>query len=478
MYDSGAGDGGLGEIIDAAIEADLQHNGWHKYSGDGLMRIFAAGAHAVLTPATGSIEIRNISEPAEQEVEAAVKDAERIYAKWPSKIEQAFAKWVELPTNGFNTSEVAWLENAEGEIRTGAVSPTDTDGSSSTSKPPIGLPNQRLASDLNNLDDRMGKLNGLYAETFKEMYVSPLPVTIQSLGALIACLALACRGQGAIWEAATEDLEKVKKQAAAAMKASAPGGGGSIGPTVLAVGGAIAGLIAAIPTGGASIVGVATLIGAGAGLVKEIDGASGSSKKVEVQLGASTPDGVLDNINAALTDLSAAIRGQEEEIRNFLSNVHSETTSHREAFDLMAPRAERGNVLDRQQDVSVDAGTIANITELWIPTICGDLRAARGELVVTSRVFSTRPSGVGLVQDGAWPEFEKVQDVTVELLTNMVRDLEAGADALNDAARTIGLQDQEIAAEARRKSDEINATDNDFVTLPTPHGSSYPPIVD
>lgn len=456
---SGGGDV-LTAIVEAAIEADLQHNGWSTYAGDGLMQIFSGGAHVILTPSTGAYEIRNATSVAESEIDTAIKEVEQIYADWPGKVEAAFSKWAALPTPGFNAAEIAQLEHSEGELRTGTAPPTSTNAEAG---PVIGLANQRLAADLLNLNNRVGQLSGMYAEAFHERYLSSLPSAIQGIGAVVACLGLSCQGQSAIWEAAGEDLEAIQKKAVTAMKASAPGGGGSIGPVILAVGGAIAGLVAAIPTGGASVAAVAGLLSAGAGFLGTVAGASGGNKDVEVSLGAATPDGVMTKIHSALTDLSSAIADQERNVGDFLAKVRREVEANRPAFDLSAPEAQPGNVLDRQQNVIVDAGIIARVTELWIPTICGDLRSARGDLVVSSRVFDERPDGVGLEPDGAWPEFEKLQKNAVDCLTTMIRELGDAADALAEAARTIGLQDHDIAAEARRQAERINSSDNNFV---------------
>lgn len=461
MRDTTGGGGGdvLTAIVEAAIEADLQHNGWNTYAGDGLMRIFSGGAHAILTPSTGAYEIRNATSVADAEIETAIKQVEQIYAKWPGKVEAAFSKWAALPQPGFNASEVAWLEHGEGELRTGTAPPTNTDVEFG---PVVGFANQRLAADLLNLSNRVGQLSGMYAEAFQERYLAPLPSAIQGLGAVIACLGLSCQGQSAIWEAAAKDVETIQKDAVTAMKASAPGGGGgSVGLTILAIGGAIAGLVAAIPTGGASVAAVAGLLSAGAGFLGAVAGASGSNK--EVALGASTPDAVMTRIEDALRDLSEAILEQEQRLSDFLTAVQSEIEANRSSLDLSAPEAGQNAVLDHQQNVIVDAGIIARITQLWIPTICGDLRSARSDLVVTSRVFSARPSGVGLTPEGSWPQFEAVQETTIDMLTRMIHELGVAADALNDAARTIGLQDQEISADARREAERINNSDNNFV---------------
>lgn len=455
---SGGGDV-LTAIVEAAVEADLQHNGWNTYAGDGLMQIFSGGAHAILTPSTGAYEIRNATSVADAEIEAAIKKVEEIYAKWPGKVEAAFSRWAAVPQPGFNAGEVAWLEHGEGELRTGTAPPTNTgvDG------PVIGFANQRLAADLLNLNNRVGQLSGMYAEAFQERYLAPLPSAIQGLGAVIACLGLSCQGQGAIWEAAAKDVEAIQRDAVKAMKGSAPGsGGGSVGLTILAVGGAIAGLVAAIPTGGASVAAVAGLLSAGAGFLGAVVGASGDEK--EVALGAGTPDAVMTRIEDALRDLSDAIMEQEQRLGDFLTAVLNEIEANRSSLDLSAPETRKNAVLDRQQNVIVDAGIIARITELWIPTICGDLRSARSDLVVTSRVFSERPSGVGLAPDGSWSQFEAVQETTIDMLTGMVHELGVAADALNDAARTIGLQDQEISADARREAERINDSDTNFVT--------------
>lgn len=107
---------------------------------------------------------------------------------------------------------------------------------------------------------------------------------------------------------------------------------------------------------------------------------------------------------------------------------------------------------------SVDADIIARITHLRIRTITGDLRSARADLTVGADAF-TRPGDIGLAPNGAWPEFQSLQDRAIDLLNGMTREMESGADALDAAARTIGLQDEDEARTFDREADRINSHD-------------------
>lgn len=328
--------------------------------------------------------------------------------------------------------------------------------SPSSQQDAVGATNARLSGDIENLNDRSGKLRGRYAEAFKEKYVSRLDLAIQNQCALISSLSVAAEAQSRLWSSIANDVDAIQENAVKAMQASAPGGGAGVG-VFLTVVGAIAGAVAAVPTLGSSVAaGLAiggTVIGTAGGLA-----GSGAEAKKQVELGGSHPDTVLDNVKQALEDLNTSLTSQEQGLAEFLAAVSSMAGGAKSGFDIAAPSARPGQVLDGQQELSVDPGMIAKITRLWIPSISSDLRSARHELTVGSGGFE-RSSDIGLAPTGAWSKFSELQDQTIKLLSNTAQELDDGAETLETAARGIGLVDDEANRAASREADKIAQVD-------------------
>jgi len=116
--------------------------------------------------------------------------------------------------------------------------------------------------------------------------------------------------------------------------------------------------------------------------------------------------------------------------------------------------------------VSVDADTIARITELWLPSIAADLREAESRLTVTSADGFHRSTDVGLAPNGAWAEFNALQSRTSSLLTGLSTDIEDAGTKLEDAAKLIGMADESINQRYRaveRQVEDRNLNDPDDV---------------
>lgn len=455
MQDSGDGGGSsLYDLTQAAIDAELQHDGWDLES-EGHVRRTVIGDHnnafsVRLDTRTGAVDAGMLSSADAMIAQVSIDSASQVMQKWGPLIDDAFAKWTDLPSSSANLGERVALTHAVHELNIQGSSP---DSQHDT----VGATNVRLSSDIENLNDRSGKLRGRYAEAFKEKYVSRLGLTIQNQCDLISSLSVAVEAQSRLWESIASDVDAIKENAVKAMKSSGPGGGSGIG-VFLTVVGAIAGAVAAVPTLGSSVAaGLAiggTVIGTAGGLV----GSGGESEK-EVELGGSHPDIVLANVKKALDALNTSLADQERALADFLAAVASMASGVNFGSDTVSPSSGRpGQVLDNQQELSVDPDMIARITHLWIPSISGDLRSARGELTVGSDGFQ-RMSDIGLAPDGAWPQFKDLQAQAIELISDTAQNLDDGAELLESAARGIGLVDEEANRAASREAEKIAQLD-------------------
>jgi hypothetical protein len=447
-------------IAQAAAHAELQHLGWEEVDFGHVRKTFSYGAmgHVRTTITvhtyTGSWEAETSGgEPPDSMVETWVKGAQDVIKKWPPKIERVFSKWRDIP-NEWDFWEETWgLDHATKEL---TLSPDeDAEGS-------LEFGNTRLAADLDNLRLRTGDLNGTYAEKFRENYVAYLQPTIANQGAVVALLAVATHTMESLWGKTYVDLVDLEYKAEKAMEASAPSGDSGtdalvVGLTVVA---AVAAGVAAVATAGGSVAVAAALVGGGTSAAGSLlSHFSDEPEPKKIPLGADHPDKVFTKLEEALEDLDSEIEAQERDLVTLLSAGHELTTVKIPYSDLRLKRsgitnAAPGEVLDSQQLVTVDGETIAKITELWLPTIVGDLRSAREELDAKVAPWR-RPSGIGLEPTGAWPQFRDLQSAMVEVIGATASELEGAASALQEAARGIGLSDEEANRRFDRKADKI-----------------------
>ena len=448
-------------IAQAAAHAELQHLGWEEVDFGHVRKTFSYGAmgHVRTTITvhtyTGSWEAETSGgEPPDSLIEGWAKGAQDVINKWPPKIEAVFRKWRDIPSEWDFWEETWGLDHATKEL---TLSPDeDSEGS-------LELGNTRLAADLDNVRLRTGDLNGTYAEKFREDYVSYLQPTIANQGAVTALLAVATHTMESLWGKTYVDLIDIEYKAENAMEASAPSGGDSGGDALVAgllVVGAVAAGVSAVATAGGSVAVAAALVGGSASAAGSLlSHFSDDPEPKKIPLGADHPDEVFTKLEEALDELDRQIEAQERDLVTLLSAGHDLTTIQVPHSDLRLKRsgitdAAPGEVLESQQLVTVDGETIAKITELWLPTIVGDLRSAREELDAKVAPWR-RPSGIGLEPTGAWPQFRDLQSAMVEVIGATADELEGAATALQEAARLIGLSDEEANRQFDRKADKI-----------------------
>lgn len=463
MHDAGGGGGGggvgsyIGLIAAAAAKAELLHNGWDStgdYSAKRSLQVDGSSSDAVeynirveVNTITGDYTAVAEGPSAELHSDNWIEEATAALEKWPPKIEGLFTKWQDLPSRYASSS---LLDVAAGELNIDPDNPQSTGDS-------FGDANDRLAGDLERIKSRTAELNGEYAEAFADYYANQIPTTISGQDMLLSALAVATRAQGEVWGRTSDDLSSFEYDAWKAMKSSGPSGGPDSGLVMaLTVVAAFGTALAAVPTLGGSVALFGAISGA-ATIGAAVEAAKTADTSFEdLPLGANDPDAVFANMEDALRALDTEIEVQETGIKEFL--VAAKTFADSGSCELTAPglnAAPPGQVLDPQQQVTVDAHAIAQITELWLPSVAADLRKAESYLTVTSEDGFYRPSNVGLAPNGAWPEFSALQSRTSSLLLTLSGDLESAADKLEEAARIIGMTDEQTSQHLRNVENEV-----------------------
>lgn len=465
----GGGGGGLGSssfvIATAAAESELIHEGWEDVGGGRVATDCEYGAmghvrtRVTIDTWTGDWEYETTGGTVPDEIlQGYVANAKQIIDKWPPKIEGLFEKWKDLPTGYEISGPASSLEWGARELAIDASDPETT----GTELVPA---NTRLAGDISRLVTRTSQLSGQYARKFADYYVADLAATIENQGMLVSALAVGANAQGEIWQRTNADVSDLETKAHEAMLKARPSADSDGLIMALTVIGAIAGAVASVPTLGGSAVLIAALGGAAA-IGAEYEDAK-ESKDVKVPLGASHPNEVYTNMKNGLDEIDRRIEEQEKGLASWLSSAQNLADGGQ--CDLKDPElntAPPGQVLTQEQDVVVTPGAIAEITELWLPSVAGDLRQAEKELTVAKGDSFHRPTDVGLAPDGAWPEFGALQTRTSFLLTDTAGDLDTAAEKLQGAARIIGLADESQFDAYEKKANQVqeqNINDSDDV---------------
>jgi hypothetical protein len=470
MLDSGDGSGGgpgsLSYVIAAsAAESELIHEGWDDVGGGRVSKDCEYGAmghvrtKVTIDTWTADWEYETTGGTVPDDIlQGYVSQAKQIIAKWPPKIQGLFEKWKDIPSGYEISGGASGLEWAVKEL---AIDASDSEKQGTELVPA----NTRLAGDISRLVTRTSQLSGQYARTFADYYVADLAATIENQGMLVGALSVSATAQGEIWQRTNADLTDLEVMAHEAMIKARPSANSDGLIMALTVVGAIAGAVASVPTLGGSAVLIAALGGAAA-IGAEYEDAK-EAKDVKVPLGASHPNDVYTNLKEALEELDRRIEQQEKGLASWLTSAKNLADGGQ--CDLKDPElntAPPGQVLTKEQDVVVTPGVIAEITEMWLPSVAGDLQQAQKELTITKTEGFERTTDVGLAPAGAWTEFSGLQTRTSFLLTDTAGDLERAAEALQSAARGIGLadEDQNQVWERRAKQvEEQNINDSDDV---------------
>lgn len=456
------GSGTKAAIVTAAVAADMEHRDFIDMNDGTFLQTWTDGGSQPdiykIIVSDGSVSVEKIASgyitgngEAPTEADFAHLQAD-VFDYWRDAIDAVFTDWEDLPESANLGYDLAWVMGGASEIQLEAQTDGDDGGYADG--------NARLSGDIDNLFTRTADLSGDYAYAFNTTYVNRVRPNINALHALTMVLAYTIGGEQELLHQSRQQVIDTCTAAEAAFKASGPKGGDDSGAVVaLIVIGAVAAGVAAVASGGASIPGTvavaAGLVSAGASGASDLIGALGQAPAAapEIPLGGSHPDQVLTNLREALRDIDTEIRREERLLRDLCSTTLGESQGVG-SFNIDAVPVQ-GEILGAEQDTNVDDKVIADITELWIPTINGDLRACANRLTVGDFAW-TKPASIGLGATGPFGAYESLQTQVVQLLNNTADELSEAATALKEAARIIGLSDEQSNAASAALAERIN----------------------
>lgn len=455
---------GMKELIaEAAIRADMEHRGYTDVGGGVFERDFSTGAQGhvrgTIRVQDGSVEWEVSPDHGESHAQrladAAASLQGEVFDYWPGAIDDVFTSWEDAPSSSSLRGDQAYAESGISEIR--LIGDMDSDTGS------VSSGNTRLASDLSNLSSETELLSGEYIEAFNDNYAHPLGPAIQNVYALSEVLAFGLAGEAELFDRIRTQISDLAWRSKTAMEGSGPSGGGGDAALALVVVGAVLAGIATVATGGSALAIIAGLGSAGAGVASAVvDDAGDQSEQSpeENDLSAGDPRSVLANMEEAIETIRQQVRREEDLLSDILTDARTltEATQSAGAFNVRRPDIidhTGSDVLSPEQSVRVNERSIAKITELWIPTINGDLNLCANRLTLSSGSW-TRPTGIGYAPTGPWSDFSRLQSAVVDLLVDITTELSGAAQSLQDAAALIGLADEQENAQYAAQATQIN----------------------
>lgn len=437
----------IDEVVDAAIESAMAHDGWLRDGDDyfrfdgGLMEIRVTG------PSAGSVRFLS----GEQgglfiELEAArLERVAQLYSDWDSKVRDLFSDWGYLPNPTFMGGGVDETAAAVKKISLGE----DLEGGSR-------VPANPQLADLGETNGHLEEFLGGTVSTFRRNYSRRLEVAIlpnqcglgcEILEAMIAEVAIFSEARKSVASTADAMLAGMKK----ARPAPATDGTADAIMTVLGIGAAVAGMFAS--GGGATFltgIGIATRVS---------DKLKGTEKTVSVE--ASTPEDVYEKAQKALTTLDEDINTEETSADEKFKAVSTALSGGGDLYDLKPPgqlmeSSTSQELIGRHDVLHIQASRLRTVGKVLLPNVAAEIQgAARGFEPYDARNSWYRAGGIGIASTGPSASYEKASNDLALVLANTAQELRQAARHLVIAAGYFDQTDEEVQAAFRSHEKDI-----------------------
>lgn len=194
----------------------------------------------------------------------------------------------------------------------------------------------KMAGASSSLED----WTGLAAQEFKEGFIDPFPSIERNQFLLICALKCTLEAEWAIWVAARRDIDDIAHKTLAALDRMGDCGRNTWGQS-FTVAACLAGIVAAPPTGGASLavslVGAAAWVGAASPPASGQPIEFGDEKPQTVQFSGESPQAVISAMTDAISMLTKTIQDQRDRINRCLNDAQNLLSRDRKDFVFPRP---------------------------------------------------------------------------------------------------------------------------------------------
>jgi hypothetical protein len=308
-----------------------------------------------------------------------------------------------------------------------------------------------ISGYLKTLDQNASSMSGKSMEVFKAKFINQLESAISGYRGIALVLGNATAAEQKIWtEARTTVIDSVAKSTAA-FNAYANDDGVNWEVVLTVAGAAVSGAKAFL-TGGLSGV----LDGAAAGL-KLISDLNALDAKNATKPPSLDYEGIMTAFETSLTDLSKAIKAEEEQVKANLDTNFDQVEKDKSSYDLTAlvtdddPNTEANESKsifevtdDSQVNVVVINNDLANgIIDVAMPGVAAELAKASDQIFYAGQTKLRRPDGIGLGTEGPSGQIYELGWRAAELCKDLEWEVYNGAKMLRAIIEDLGVQDSD-----------------------------------
>jgi hypothetical protein len=366
------------------------------------------------------------------------EDLQGMYDYYWKRVNDIFDPWWQTPMPfrfDAQVQQAAKLASTLNYSVQSSVGPADTDY----------FPANGDLSNIQTIQQRVSNLDGAALLTFEQNFSNRIDdvVNAQCAAAVLAWIGVA--GEQKIWEKAHESLANIAGTGVEAMKHARPSGGGGGLKAIVNVLGAVSLVAAEFATEGL----VTPLVVAGVGAQTASDFIpEGEAQETEEPLGAGDPISVFDKIEAAINDLKAKIRTEEEGISTRLGKLNTAMYGgSRGGFDLSEPalaHVDDKSQLYRTGEIKADYDVIRDVAQKFIPRVSGALNSASSLACDTGNGAWSRPDGIGSGSDGPYAAWSSLNIAIKGVTLESAKSLYTAGDALVILANDFGKSDAQV----------------------------------
>lgn len=342
---------------------------------------------------------------------------ENVFRRWPDEINRAFHGWLQIPDGHLFDTVSKHLNNA-----LKLINPNPD-----TTIKGVALPDttyNKALQDviLSELNPAVKDMTGKTATAFKNKYVFTFNDVFTAQGNFLIAISLALGAQRGLYVAARYNVVKIAQLAAAAFDAIQKGGGQGNDKALtddlglISSGAAVLGLI---PGAGAVTAPISSATSLLSAIITKVDESYHKSQKT-VALGAPSPDGVKQNIEAALDKLMKAGATTRFDLEQALINVVNTVAEQLGTYRLPHLEERIGAGLESNSDpIHINIKDARRVTGEYLPGLAKWAEEAAREVQKSLDPGPwEQPPVVCNRREGFYPNFANA----VDLLTNLLDD--------------------------------------------------------
>ncbi len=433
------------EVIEAAINAEMNESGWYGSCDDGF-HVTARATEANSMPPDITVtypegQVLAYGDHPDDSLTPVI-DVHEVYARWRRNIEQIFDRWAEMPEPDAFDAKIDQLRAIAAGLAVGGIAVV---GEGAEVEVTAG--NLDLHTYVADVLTEVGDCEGEAFEALYDGYLGRLAPVLNGQHALAVVLGTTLAGEQELWRRARTDIVDLAEKAREGFQKVADGGGGNLNFFLSLVGVAIsaAGIFA---SGGTAI--ALGALGTANGLATLLIPAP--ETEPELELGGDSAHDVYSKLLVAASDSGSALQQEEQALYLAILAVNRSVNGLTDYYDFGTPSdflgenrpAELFDAAENVQLVKADLVEAAAKLE----AISWSLTSIDGALSTTGQGMWERDGMLGhLGYVGFYPQWNDLLVTLDNLIRRSSRAMGEVAERMVLVAHDFQQTDDQIAAE-------------------------------